>query len=148
MPFLFLIFLKSQLYTSIHACIHPSIHHPSIQPPSIHLPSTFHPSIHPPSSILWPSFGVPLVVLGLLWDPFGAPWAPVGSLWVTCGIPLGCLLDFVENWTSFSEEKRQTTAPAHKMKPPGILPPLPAAARKWCQELLLGPHLHTRRGSG
>ena len=42
---------------------------------------------------LWPSFGVPLAVLGHLWDPFGAPWA---TLWR--------LLDFIENWTSFSEQ--------------------------------------------
>ena len=46
-----------------------------------------------PLGSLWPSFGVPLAVLGHLWDPFGAPWA---TLW--------CLLDFVENWTSFSEQ--------------------------------------------
>ena len=27
-------------------------------------------------------------------------------------------------------------------------PGSPAYLRKWCQEPLLGPHLHTRRGSG
>jgi len=150
-PSYFLFFRNPNfIHPSIHASIHPSTIHPSINP-SIHHPFTIHPSIHPPSSILWPSFGVPLVVLGLLWGPFGVPWVPVGSLWVTCGIPLGRLLDFVENWMSFSEEKRQTTAPAHKMKPPGILPRLPPAPRiprKRCQEPLLRPHLHTRRGPG
>ena len=48
----------------------------------------------PPLWSLWPSFGVPLAVLGHLWDPFGSPWAALGRL-----------LDFVENWTSFSEKK-------------------------------------------
>ena len=42
---------------------------------------------------LWPSFGVPLAVLGHLWDPFGTPWV---TLWR--------LLDFVENLMSFSEQ--------------------------------------------
>jgi len=46
-----------------------------------------------PFGSLWPSLGVPLAVLGHLWAPFGAPWA---TLWR--------VLDFVENWTSFSEQ--------------------------------------------
>ena len=46
-----------------------------------------------PLGSLWPSFGVPLAILGHLWNPFGAAWA---TLWR--------LLDFVEHWTSFSEQ--------------------------------------------
>ncbi len=46
------------------------------------------------------------------------------------------------------------TAPAHRIKPLGILPtilripPIPRIPRKRCQELRLGPYLHTRRGPG
>ena len=73
---------------------------------------------------------------GNLWQPvldlpLGVPWVSFNSLWLL-GQPLappsfgvGCLLEFGRNRTSFSEEKVDITAPAHKNKPPIILPRIP-----------------------
>ena len=50
------------------------------------------------------SFGVPLGSFGV---PLGHPWAPFGSLWGALDslwLPLGRLLDFIEKWTSLSEQ--------------------------------------------
>ncbi len=124
--------------------------------------------------LLWPDFGLPFAPFGshwgtlklplaVLWAPlaglwgrFGPLWGPVGSLRVGMGSPglspsnsLKCGRHFPAQCSPFA-------------KSPGILPRLPAAAcgcprlpaaaraclRKWCQELLLRPHLHTRRGPG
>ena len=42
---------------------------------------------------LWADFGLPLI-------PFGSLWGALDSLW----LPSGRLLDFVEKWTSLSEQ--------------------------------------------
>jgi len=49
-----------------------------------------------PCGSLWPAFGDPLAILWHLWDPFGGPWVT--------GVPHGCILDLVENWTLFSKQ--------------------------------------------
>ncbi len=49
------------------------------------------------------ALGLPLAPLGWLWAPFGRPWGPLETPWVA----LWRLLDFVENWTSLSEEMCQ-----------------------------------------
>ena len=67
---------------------------------------------------LWGALGVPLgsllLPLGCPWAPFGSLWLPLGALWPPLGslwLPLGCLgvpcgsfPEFLEMWTSFSEQ--------------------------------------------
>ena len=88
-----------------------------------------------PFGSLWGALGLPLAVL---WSPFGRLGAPVGSLW-------GVFWNLLKTGRHFPRKMGDITAPAHKNKPPVILPPHP---RKWCQEPLLGPHLHMRWGPG
>ena len=94
-----------------------------------------------PEFLLWITLGqlgVPLEALGRLW---GSLSARLGYLWElfggsvghfesACGA-LGPLLAELEIWASEGDPTAgqwlSSTAPAHKIKPPGILPRLPAA---------------------
>ena len=67
---------------------------------------------------LWNAFGAPWLDFGFRFQSLGSPWAPsgrplgaFGSLWpalgpplAVFGQPLGHSGDFIENWTSFTEE--------------------------------------------
>ncbi len=46
-----------------------------------------------PLAVLWRPLRLLCNVLGHMWDPFGVPWAALGRL-----------LDFVNKWTSFTEQ--------------------------------------------
>ena len=46
---------------------------------------------------------------------------------------------------AFRSKIAQTLISIDSIEPPGTFPRNP---RKWCQEVLLRPHLHTRRGPG
>ena len=128
----------------IHPSIHPSsihassIHASSIHASSIHASSIHPPSIlHPPFFILWPSFGVPVVVFGVpfavLWGSFGVPLGRLGHPWGPFGSPVvshwGVFWIILVIGRHFPRKNIQTTAPAHKNKPLGILPRLPPAPR-------------------
>jgi len=100
--------------------------------------------------------------LGVLWASFGSPLAPfghpLGSLWGTCGIPLGRLgLPCGVFWIllKIGRHVRANVPFSRYCYSKSSLPwfstgasgawPCPA---KWCQEPLLRPHVHTRRGLG
>ena len=69
-----------------------------------------------PFGSLWGALGLPLAVL---WSPFGRLGAPVGSLW-------GVFWNLLKIGRHFPRKMADITAPAHKNKPPVILPRLPA----------------------
>ena len=67
-----------------------------------------------PSGVFGPTLGSPRIPLAPgAWVPLAVIWGPSGAL--GCGIYVGRLLHFVErNWTSFSDESQDITAPANK----------------------------------
>ena len=97
-----------------------------------------------------------------LWAPFGCPWVPFCSLWPTRwgpighpGAPVGSLCGIFWNLlkigSRFPGKKTESLRLRTRIKSPIILPgipAIPAIPAKWCQEPLLGPHLHTHRGPG
>jgi hypothetical protein len=92
----------------------------------------------------WGSCGIPLGRLGRLWGPFGSL---VESHWGVFWIFL--LLDVTfRGKTSKPLRLRIKTSRSEFSRRYPPLPAAPATPRKRCQEPLLGPHLHTRRGPG
>ena len=81
------------------------------------------------------ALGLPLDVL---WGSFGRLRAHMGSPW-------GAFWNLLKIGSHFPSKKADIAAPALKNKHPVILPQIPGIPAKWCQEPLLGPHLHTHR---
>ena len=88
-------------------------------------------------------------------NPFGCPLGSLWTSWATCGSPLG--LSWCVCWNSLKIDHylplkcAKSIVNTSKIKPPGILHRIFQDHRiyqKWCQEVLLRPHLHTRRGPG
>ena len=123
------------------------------------------PPLGPPWLPLGPPW-LPLGVFGSLWNDFGLPLAllrvPLAHLWEVFGIPFGRLgLPWGVLWIllkigcHFPSKCGQSTAPAHKNKPPRILQRIfsdpPDLLGSTGNAVILGwshPGFHTRRGPG
>ena len=81
------------------------------------------------------AFGIPLAPFGVPWGPFGCPLGPLGLP----GGALGHLLDFVENWTSFSEQMGRKSAASAQLQASRNSPPDPPSGA----EVAYGPQLAT-----